>query len=182
VNVDAILAEEEEANYVTEEEQEPNKYDDTQEEDEIKSHANNKTDEDNVGIEEDVIMRDNNEQETSEDDNEITNSTNNRPRRQNAGAGVKQLEMGHGTKEYASITNKQFLTVKGEKIGARERGAKELFMSVAVDVLFVQVGEFSQMTAKAGIKRFGDRPVAAMLQEFKQLKKEQSQVSQSLVQ
>jgi hypothetical protein len=42
-------------------------------------------------------------------------------------------------------------------------------MSLATDVLFAQVGEFLQMTAKAGIKKFGDKAVAAMLKEFKQL-------------
>ena len=79
--------------------------------------------------------------------------------------------MGHGIKEYASMTNKQFLAVKGAKVGLRERRAKKSFMSVAVDVLFTQLGEFSQMTAKAGIKRFRDRAIVAMLQEFKQLNK-----------
>ena len=101
--------------------------------------------------------------------NENIEANNGRPKRKNAGTGVERLELGHGTKEYASVVNKQFLTVKGYKTGARERGAKEFFMSVAADVLFAQVGEFSKMTAKAGIKRFGDRAVAAMLQEFKQL-------------
>ena len=44
-----------------------------------------------------------------------------------------------------------------------------LFMNVAANYLFAQVTEHSQMSAKAGIKRFGDRAVAAMLSEYKPL-------------
>ena len=39
------------------------------------------------------------------------------------------------------------------------------FMSVATNYLFAQVTEHAQMSAKAGIKCFGDRAVAAMLRE-----------------
>ena len=69
------------------------------------------------------------------------NNINSRPRRQNAGAGVEQLEIGHRIKEYKSITN-NFSTIKGQKVGAREKGAKELFMGIVADVLFAQVIEF----------------------------------------
>ena len=54
-------------------------------------------------------------------------------------------------------------------IRARERSSGESFMSVAADVLFAQVGEFAQMSAKAGIKIFEDRAVAEMISEFRQL-------------
>jgi hypothetical protein len=51
MNVDVMLAEEEEeANYVTEEEQKSNECDDIQDDDEVKSHTKNAVDEDNVGI------------------------------------------------------------------------------------------------------------------------------------
>ena len=42
-------------------------------------------------------------------------------------------------------------------------------MSVAANYLFVQVTEHAQMSAKAGIKRFGDKALAAMLSKYKQL-------------
>ena len=42
-------------------------------------------------------------------------------------------------------------------------------MSIAANVLFTQVSEHAQMSAKAGIKRFGDRALAAMISEYKQL-------------
>ena len=42
-------------------------------------------------------------------------------------------------------------------------------MSVATNVLFTQVLEHAQMSAKADIKRFGDRALAAMISEYEQL-------------
>ena len=42
-------------------------------------------------------------------------------------------------------------------------------MSIAANVLFTQVSEYAQISAKAGIKRFGDRALAAMISEYKQL-------------
>ena len=42
-------------------------------------------------------------------------------------------------------------------------------MSIAANVLFIQVSEHAQMSAKAGIKRFGDRALAAIINEYKQL-------------
>jgi len=50
------------------------------------------------------------------------------------------------------------------------RGDKS-FMSVAANYLFAQVNKHAQMSAKVGIKKFGDRAVAAMLSEYKQLTK-----------
>ena len=42
-------------------------------------------------------------------------------------------------------------------------------MSVAANYLFTQVNKHAQLSAKTGIKKFGDRAVAAMLSERKQL-------------
>ena len=42
-------------------------------------------------------------------------------------------------------------------------------MHIAANVLFAQVTEYSQMSAKAGIKMFGDRALAAVVNEYKQL-------------
>jgi hypothetical protein len=170
MNEEAMIEEaENDINYVTEEEIDDSEQDDVEEQDDDMNNINIDTEVETTGIEEDDIMNKDTTEETKLNESIISNDNNNRPRRWNAGAGVERLEMSHGTKEYASISNKQFLTVKGKMIGARERGAKESFMSLAADVLFAQVGEFSQMTAKAGIKKFGDKAVAAMLQELKQL-------------
>jgi hypothetical protein len=170
MNEEAMIAEaDDEINYVTEEEQEENENELMIEQDEDIDEINSEIDEIETGIEEDAIMNEESADATDNNDNAETNNINNRPRRQNVGAGIERLELGHGTKAYASVVIKQLLTVKGHRIGVRERRAKESFLSVAADVLFAQVGEFSQITAKAGIKRFGDKAVAAMLQEFKQL-------------
>jgi hypothetical protein len=170
MNEEAMIDEvDNDINYVTEEESDHDDQEATMEQGEDIDDTNMNEEAETTGIEDDAIMNEEHTEEVRENAPTESNNANNRPRRQNAGAGVERLEMSHGTKEYASISNKQFLTVKGKIIGARERGAKESFMSLAADVLFAQVGEFSQMTAKAGIKKFGDKAVAAMLQEFKQL-------------
>jgi hypothetical protein len=169
LNEEALAAEQDNPyNYVTEEEDgyvtEETHHEET-EEMEIDDDVTNIE----TGIEEDDIMNENNEPEHDTSNNQVSESSQGRPKRTNAGTGVERLELGHGTKEYASVKHKQFLTVKGYRAGARERGDRESFMSLATDVLFAQVGEFSQMTAKAGIKKFGEKAIAAMLQEFRQL-------------
>ena len=68
-----------------------------------------------------------------------------RPRRENAGAGVERLQMDFKGKEYASVQHKQFLLKR------------------SLHVLL------TQMSANEGIKRFGERAVAAMIKELKQL-------------
>ena len=73
-----------------------------------------------------------------------TEYTKNRPRRQNAGAGVDRLSPKFGVKSY-------------------ESGSVNFHMNRATGVLF------TQMSAKKGIKKFGERAVAAMIKEFKQI-------------
>ena len=42
-------------------------------------------------------------------------------------------------------------------------------MGVAAGVLFTQVNNHAQMSHKAGMKRFGDRALAAMISKYEQL-------------
>ena len=70
-------------------------------------------------------------------------------------------------KEYASVKEENYQCVM-ESNHPFMRGDKS-FMSVAANYLFAQVNEHAQMSAKAGIKKFGDKAVAAMLSEYKQL-------------
>lgn len=128
-------------------------------------------------IEYDMIEYEEENEEEIEADNIDVNVTSEgvelnasgRPKRQAAGAGIERLEMSlDNNKAYASVKEKNYqLTMKSAKHPFM-RGEKS-FMSVAANYLFVQVTEHAQMSAKAGIKRFGDRAVAAMLSEYKQL-------------
>ena len=73
-------------------------------------------------------------------------------------------------KEYASVKDVKEENYQCVMESKRPfmRGDKS-FMSVAANYLFTQVNEHAQMSAKSGIKKFGDRAVAAMLSEYKQL-------------
>ena len=99
------------------------------------------------------------------------NSHGGRPQRECAGKGIERLEMSmDNNKEYASIKTKHYNFGMTEEEHPLYRNNKS-FMNVAANYLFAQVTEHSQMSAKAGIKRFGDRAVAAMLSEYRQLNK-----------
>ena len=72
--------------------------------------------------------------------------------------------------------NKSYASVKGEGYQFNMKGAGQSlergdksFVSVASHYLFMQVTEHAQMSAKAGIKKFGDRAIAAIISEYKQL-------------
>jgi len=67
-----------------------------------------------------------------------------RPQRQNAGAGVVRLSPRFGVKSYKS-------------------------RSVNFHINRTTGVSFTQMSAKRGIKKFGERAVAAMIKEFKQI-------------
>ena len=92
-----------------------------------------------------------------------------RSNREGAGQGVERLEMSLGNdREYASIRNKNYQFVMlNDRHPTRKEGKS--FMNVAANHLFAQVSEHTQMSAKAGIKKFGDQAVAAMISEYKQL-------------
>jgi len=72
------------------------------------------------------------------------------------------------SKEYAYVKEKKYALAMNSSKHPFIRGDKS-FMSVAANVLFTQVSEHAQMSAKAGMKRFGDRALAAMISEYKQL-------------
>ena len=98
-------------------------------------------------------------------ENEERNSDNNtstRPRRTNAGQGIDRLEMSFDGKLYTHRKHRQFLMTK-EKYDINKD--MDTYYSLACDVMF------TQMNAKKGIKLFGERAVAAMFKEYKQLDK-----------
>ena len=41
------------------------------------------------------------------------------------------------------------------------------FMNVATNYLFAQATEYVQISAKAGIKKFGDKAIASMISEYR---------------
>ena len=99
---------------------------------------------------------------------EVELNENGRPRRACVGQGVERLKMNmDSTKEYVSVKEQNYqFTMKSNH--PFTRGDKS-FMSVTDNYLFAQVNEHSQISTKAGIKKFGDRAVAEMLSEHKQL-------------
>ena len=112
-------------------------------------------------------------------DSMINNDTG-RPKRQNAGTGVQRLEMSFGGKEYASVASQQHVTyekgiqftMKGVAINKEiEAIENQSYLKTAVNCIFTQVARYSQMSAKAGIKMFGERAIAAMFKEFEHLNK-----------
>ena len=68
-----------------------------------------------------------------------------RPRRPNAGAGVPRLEVGFGTKKYASIQSKQLLC---RNINANQH---RFLLHKAMGIVL------TQMSANEGFERFGQR-------------------------
>jgi hypothetical protein len=122
------------------------------------------SEEEEVNQTDDVMNEDTMEQDNFEQD------TEGRPRRAAAGAGVERLEMSFGGKEYASINQHQFLMKGVENAGEDVKPMGKIsYHRIAVDACFAQVARYSQMTAKTGIKHFGERAIAAMFKEFKQL-------------
>ena len=168
--------EEEATNYITDDdntEMNNEEIDDDDENDDIidpimepieEEYITNDEDEHEIAIEE--VIDDNNEED---DTIEIESNVSGRPKRMNAGTGVERLEMSmNNHKEYASVKEKKVQFVMHSNQHSLTREDKS-FMSVAANYLFTQVTKHAQMSAKAGIKKFGDRAVAAMLSEYKQL-------------
>ena len=93
-------------------------------------------------------------------DRDVTPPLSQRPKRANAGAGVERLEMGHGTKEYASVKNVQLIMKNGVKYSIQDRRD---ILRRALHVIL------TQMSANEGIRKFGQRAVSAMIKELKQL-------------
>lgn len=148
----------------------------------------------NMDIEEELLVENVTDEYTSSEEeystdnepdmNEDTNN-NDRPRRANAGTGVDRLEMAFDGKSYDQARLKvQFAQVKfraqSKRWSKRKRihHATQLLMkakegkgdgtihehlNVAMHVMF------TQMSAKRGIKLFGEEAIAAIYKEYKQL-------------
>ena len=105
-----------------------------------------------------------------------------RPRRANAGAGVQTFEPTMGGKEHFSYTKKCMLqrqqksmerkTLKARITLLMKRARKnamdsKTFLQLAINTIFLS----AQMNANQGIKRYGDRAIAALIKECVQLDK-----------
>ena len=103
-----------------------------------------------------------------------------RSARSNKGV-ISRMAMDHGGKDYRSYVAKQYTQVVQDKTDARKkkrhllqqimnenkdsRSKQSQFLQLAVKTVFLT----AQMSAKKGIKQFGDRAIAAMVKEFTQL-------------
>ena len=116
---------------------------------------------------EEILIEDVIEGENDEIEIEL-NSNRGKHRRACVGQGVERLEMNmDNTKEYASVREQNYDFVM--KSSYSLMGGSRSFMSIAANYLFTQVNDHAQMSAKAGIKKVGDRAVAALLSAYKQL-------------
>ena len=128
---------------------------------------------------------DTNDSPSETDDSEPSTYRSGRPRRAAAGRGINRLVMDPKGKGYLSSKHKQFMMKAKLK-----RTKKKVILTMikrsmfsdnntmhqtAVGIVFQQMkttkGEFEQVSAKLGIKRFGEEAVAAMIKEFSQLYK-----------
>jgi hypothetical protein len=112
-----------------------------------------------VENEERVDMGETQSTENEERAEESTQATM-RPVRSNAGTGVNRLEMSFDGKMYTHSKHRQFLMMKEKYNKANDF---DNFQTIANSVMF------TQMNAKKGIKLFGERAVAAMFKEFRQM-------------
>jgi len=85
-----------------------------------------------------------------------------RPRRAAAGRGIDRLEMSFDGKVYAHGRERQFLMVQEEQ---NNEPTLNDYYSIACNVML------TQMSAKEGIKRFGERAIVAMIKEYEQMDK-----------
>jgi hypothetical protein len=155
-------------NYITEDESENHDMVDNENEenDNAEQHVINDNDEENIT--ENNMDTEEIDNTTNDETEETTSYSVERPRRENIGAGIERLEMSmDSSKSYSSTKNKgqQFTMMTKDEQFSRQGKS---FLSVAANILFTQVTEHAQMLAKAGIKKFGDKVVAAMLSEYKQ--------------
>jgi hypothetical protein len=97
--------------------------------------------------------------ENEEQADETTHATM-RPVRSNAGTGVNCLEMSFDGKMYTHSKHRQFLMMKEKYDKTTDF---DNYQMIANSVMF------TQMNAKKQIKLFGERAVAAMFKEFRQM-------------
>ena len=96
-------------------------------------------------------------------DETSTTNTPSRPRRANAGSGAYRLKMGFDGKLYQSGREFNFVTNRKKTTKRTTDTIKNPYMDIAYGVMF------TQMSAKAGF--FGERAIATIFKEFKQLYK-----------
>ena len=85
--------------------------------------------------------------------------SNLRPSRSNAGKGVEKFNMTFKGKQCPSITREQLLMLKKNNITEK----KDSYFHEAIGVMF------TQMSAKEGIKQFGEKAIAVMVKELNKL-------------
>ena len=117
----------------------------------------------------------------NEPDEEQPNPTG-RPRRTNAGAGIETLEPNLGGKEHflyrkKCMMQRQHKAMERKPLRARitlmmskarkKAMCSKTFLQMAVNTIFLS----AQMNANQGIKRYGDRAIAALIKECGQLDK-----------
>ena len=87
---------------------------------------------------------------------EIDTVGNTRPRRSNDGTGVERIQMDFSGNCYGTKRQLNFVTY-GAKVHPNSNKKEYSFIKIALDMMFIQ------MTANAGIKKFGEATVAAMI-------------------
>ena len=146
----------------------------------------NQEDHDDHEDEDEKSRSDNITYEHEEDQNEepLPPRNDGRERRNGAGTGVERYEPSMKEKSYELNRKQQFLQFKRKKKNVQLAQVKRLMQKVrsgqnapsylkrAVNVVFAQMtnedGEFAQMSAKKGIKKFSQEAIAAMIKEFTQ--------------
>jgi len=93
---------------------------------------------------------------------QIEENYNAGPRRTSAGTGVDRIQMRFDGKAYTHAKERQFLIVDEDYNKDKDMNT---YCSIACVVMF------TQMSAKKGIKMFGERAIAALLKEYNQMDK-----------
>ena len=86
-----------------------------------------------------------------------------RPRRANAGVGIKRLQMEFTGKGYGAQREFNFVANGETKKMSKHETTQHTYMQMATYVIF------TQMSANKGFKKYGQAAVAAMIKEFTQL-------------
>ena len=97
---------------------------------------------------------------------ELTTVVNGRPQRSNAGQGVNRLEMSFTGKEYPAYQSKMFAMKRIDK-NERLKARKNLMFTPQSIMKVI----FTQMSAKCGIRKHGEKAIAAIFKELNQLDK-----------
>jgi len=113
----------------------------------------------------DHLANDPNEFDEHEDTINIPHTENEprRSKRKGAGTGIKRLVPNRNGKSYADIQSKQMMNVRNKEVKKkRNRKVANLLRAVTRVV-------FTQMSAKKGFKKHGQKAVSAIFKELKQL-------------